>query len=241
MAIINLTSPFAPGSKLGGTQTTTDDGLPVTMLYGTTLSYVGACIRDYERNGRDDSDFHMIVWDDAEGKTKDICFASTRGWSYPCYGSSVDATPEVLAKVEAYRIKMERSSQAADIRAARKEAAQLAADFKVGRDRAARLILVCIDADWKLGEVRKLFTSNLRSEFRIKLRNQIAAWLADDAPKYDSPLSVRQWPCLHPDRFSTAPRGGYKAHRHELAAELHRRFAGRRKAAFARLAGLRAR
>lgn len=236
MPIINMVNAFTPGSKLSGSQSTTDEGLPVTHLYATTLSYVGACIRDYERNGRDDSDFHMVVWDEAEGKTKDICFASTRGWSYPCYSSSADATPEVLAKVEAYQRKLQRSSQAADIRAARKEATELAALLKITRTKAARFILVCSDEAWKLGEVKKLFTSSLRSEFRIKLRNQIAAWLAEDAPKYATPLSARQWPCLHPDRFSTAPRGGYKSHNRELSAELHAWAAGRRKAAFERLA-----
>jgi hypothetical protein len=58
----------------------------------------GLCLREREANGYQDSDFYMLVWDEENQKPQEICFASTRGWSYPCYGSRVDATPEVLAK-----------------------------------------------------------------------------------------------------------------------------------------------
>jgi len=64
------------------------------FLYET---HNGLCIRDYERNGYDDSDWYMIVWNAADNRPEEIQFASTRGWTYPCYGSSADATPEVLA------------------------------------------------------------------------------------------------------------------------------------------------
>jgi hypothetical protein len=78
-------------------------------LYGphvmwTWHTHVGLCLFDYERNGYNDSDFHMVVWDEATQSPKDICFASTRGWSYPSYGSSADATEEVKDKYDAYRI-----------------------------------------------------------------------------------------------------------------------------------------
>lgn len=77
-------------------------------LYGphvmwTWHTHVGLCLRDREANGYHDSDFYMLVWDEAKGAPHEICFASTRGWSYPSYGSSVDATPEVRAKYEAWQ------------------------------------------------------------------------------------------------------------------------------------------
>ena len=84
---------------------------PEITLYD---SHVGACISDREMNGRDDSDWYMLVWDEAAGEPKEILFATTRGWSYPCYGSSPDATPEVLAKYEAWK-----AERAAEIEAGR--------------------------------------------------------------------------------------------------------------------------
>jgi len=73
----------------------------------------GLCIRDYERNGYNDSDWYMVVWNEEKGGPETIEFASTRGWSYPCYGSKPDATPEVLAKYQAWEAEAERKYQAA--------------------------------------------------------------------------------------------------------------------------------
>jgi len=71
-------------------------------LYET---HVGLCLEDREQNGRDDSDFYMTVWNPEKGEPESICFASTRGWSYPSYGSNVDATPEVVAAWRAWQAK----------------------------------------------------------------------------------------------------------------------------------------
>lgn len=68
-------------------------------LYDT---YVGLCISDREHNGYDDSDFYMMIWDNEKECPEEIMFATTRGWTYPCYGSSPDATPEILEKYRLY-------------------------------------------------------------------------------------------------------------------------------------------
>lgn len=65
-------------------------------------SHIGLCLRDYERNGYDDSDFYMIVWNESTGKPEEYQFATTRGWTYPSYGSRPDATPEIRGKYDAY-------------------------------------------------------------------------------------------------------------------------------------------
>jgi hypothetical protein len=78
---------------------------PNLWLYDT---HHGFCIRDYERNGYDDSDWYMVVWNPEKNEPETIEFASTRGWSYPCYGSKADATPEVLAKYQAWEAEQER-------------------------------------------------------------------------------------------------------------------------------------
>ena len=64
-------------------------------LYLHTTDH-GFCISDREMNGRDDSDFLMTVWNPDTCEAKETCFATTRGWSYPCYGSSPDAMPSVM-------------------------------------------------------------------------------------------------------------------------------------------------
>lgn len=81
----------------------------------TYETHNGFCLRERERNGYNDSDFYMTVWNPETKKPEEIEFASTRGWSYPCYGSYVDATPEVKAEYEAYEL--ERSRKAAEERA----------------------------------------------------------------------------------------------------------------------------
>ncbi len=58
-----------------------------------------------ERNGYDDSDFYAIVWDEAEGQTKQVPYATTRGWTYPNW-AGVDATPEVLAAYGAWKARL---------------------------------------------------------------------------------------------------------------------------------------
>jgi hypothetical protein len=60
-----------------------------------TVSYEGAVLAKFERNGYDDSDFVAIVWDAENKALRHITYASTRGWTYH-NGASVDATPAVL-------------------------------------------------------------------------------------------------------------------------------------------------
>lgn len=65
-------------------------------------TWVGCVVSLGEHNHYDDSDFFAMVWDDSAGMLREVEYATTRGWSYP-NGASVDATPEVLSKVEAWR------------------------------------------------------------------------------------------------------------------------------------------
>ena len=71
----------------------------VIYLYDT---HIGLCLEDREENGHDDSDFYMLVWNPETQSIDRNVFATTRGWSYPCYGSRPDATPEVRAAAQAY-------------------------------------------------------------------------------------------------------------------------------------------
>lgn len=90
-------------------------------LYMET-TYVGRVLRDWERNGYDDSDFYVTVWDDELDAPRSFCYASTRGWSYP-NGASIDATPEIRAKYDAYlRACEERTRRERELREAKIEA-----------------------------------------------------------------------------------------------------------------------
>lgn len=71
------------------------------------ITFSGAVLQKYERNGYDDSDFYAIVWNGSE--IEHVEYATTRGWTYP-NGAKVDATPEVLAQVETYLLKIKRHS-----------------------------------------------------------------------------------------------------------------------------------
>jgi hypothetical protein len=87
-------------------------------LYDT---HQGLCLREFERNGYNDSDFYMVVWNPATKTPETIEFATTRGWSYPCFGSKVDATPEVIAEYEAY---LEKQRKAAELAQDKEQARQ---------------------------------------------------------------------------------------------------------------------
>jgi hypothetical protein len=80
------------------------------------VSYEGAVISLREMNGYDDSDFYALVWDDAAGAPKEIQYATTRGWTYN-NSAGVDATPEVLAKYEAYEAALAKKRQVARLMA----------------------------------------------------------------------------------------------------------------------------
>lgn len=159
--------------------------------------HAGFCLYAWEENGYNDSDWYMMVWDAVNKRPFPICFASTRGWTYPAYGSQPDATPEVLAEWEAYkaneeakRIAANRSQKAAKLREQHK--AELSLTSRYG------FSLKALRA-WRRQEnpknfdkaFRLLLSTKLRSDFKKSLQKQIADWLK--APKYKSPLSFRQW------------------------------------------------
>lgn len=158
------------------------------LLYS---SFAGKCLKDREMNGYDDSDFYMTVWDDAINAPREIMFATTRGWSYPCYSSAVDATAEVKAKYEAF---LANARKVAADKAAAARAAGIKADAKAcGVDESAieKLMAAYMPETYK-AVAKLLATKKFKSEFRKSLADQVRNWLADAAPKYPTPLSMKQ-------------------------------------------------
>lgn len=173
-----------------------DEGKPIQgpFILVTWETYVGKCLIDREINGYNDSDFTMLVWDEKEERPRTITFASTRGWSYPAYGSYVDATPEVREKYHAYL-----DQQAAEAKRRREYEAAMLRDLRLNlceryaEDygfRAARLASL-IDKPY-FADVIALFGPRIRSQFKRSLRDQVIAWCQKADPKYPDPLSKRQ-------------------------------------------------
>lgn len=163
-------------------------------------THVGLCISEREANYYDDSDFYMTVWNPETGSAEEIMFATTRGWSYPAMGSSVDAGPEVIAAYEAWfaaRVAEKRRIGRA------KKAAALVAERVREKDIAMKAgVPVVALRKWRRREAPnrfdaavKLLTSNLRSGFRISLRGQLVDFLSGRG-KFLSPFSDRQWEYL---------------------------------------------
>jgi len=82
----------------------------------SVASHEGLVVDTYERNGYDDSDFYAVVVNPETLETKDVMYATTRGWTYN-NGASVDAPADLLKRWQ--------DKQAADL-AARTAAARKA-------------------------------------------------------------------------------------------------------------------
>lgn len=73
-----------------------------TDIYGKgdRVRFEGCVLNLWERNGSWDSDFYATVWDDAEGRVRDVEYDTTR-----CGGggsAEIDATDETLRKAYRY-------------------------------------------------------------------------------------------------------------------------------------------
>lgn len=168
--------------------------------YVTYTSHVGLCLYEYENNGYDDSDFFMVVWNEEKQAPESILFASTRGWTYPCYASSPDATEEVKAKYKAWDLariaeakRIERHNRAvakAQFRKFAHEAGKVYG-FKAYRLYALKKADIPSDQFNRILELIKP-NSKIRSQFRLSLRNNLVNWLATDKPKYALPFSYKQ-------------------------------------------------
>ena len=102
MPIINMASSEAEALSKGTNVRLLKDNSASSPIW-LYDSHIGLCINDREMNGYDDSDWYMTVWNNEKNAPEEIMFATTRGWTYPCYGSAPDATPEIMEKYDAWR------------------------------------------------------------------------------------------------------------------------------------------
>lgn len=154
------------------------------------LTYEGKCIRHRERNMYDDSDFIMTVWDDGNNAPKDIEYASTRGWSYPCYGSWADATNEVKAKYEAYCKEREEQRKAYVTKKQQEELDKLLDICDITKEQYDKIV----DAYGSITGpklIKSVLSKRVRSDFKKSLAKQIRSWLNGES-QYNKPLSPKQ-------------------------------------------------
>lgn len=71
----------------------------------------GCVVRDWERNGYDDSDFYATVYRPETGTFDEVMYATTRSWTYN-NGCKIDATPEVLEKWTAFNNRLDAERRA---------------------------------------------------------------------------------------------------------------------------------
>lgn len=172
------------------------------VLYET---HKGLCLEDREHNMRDDSDFYMTVWNPEKNEPESIMFASTRGWTYPCYGSRVDATPEVQAAYDAWKVERNRryhimqkwnerakmnkivKDTGLDSRKTLMKLRETASKYAGGED-------VVLPAFIKL--LTTLKKNTFRSAFRKSLAEQLYNWITSENNIFDKPLSFKQVSCL---------------------------------------------
>ncbi len=104
MAIIHCTNPFA-GKDAGYDPNKGGYDAKASAVHVAEAheeSWTGCVLATGEHNWHDDSDFYALVWDEEQGKVRETEYASTRGWTYHNH-AKVDATPEVIAKAQAWK------------------------------------------------------------------------------------------------------------------------------------------
>jgi hypothetical protein len=154
-------------------------------------SYHGLCLFESEANGYHDSDFYMTVWDPESEKAFKVLFATTRGWSYPCYGSRPDATPDVIEAYEAWKKANDRRRRILYRWKLREADIKTAATCRITR-KDLRKLRATVGDDALPAFIALLKVKNYRSKFRKSVAGQVRAWLDNENPNYNRPLSYKQ-------------------------------------------------
>lgn len=165
------------------------------VLYKT---HHGLCLFESESNGYHDSDFYMTVWNPDEKKPERILFATTRGWTYPCYGSSADATDEVKAEYAEWKKESDRRYRIQARWDERRKLNKLRDEMQLNSRAEVWKLRKAVGLEALEGPYRSLLkVKNFRSNFRKSLCSQVREWIAgervdDNGNEYKRPLSRNQ-------------------------------------------------
>lgn len=167
----------------------------------------GKCLFETERNGYDDSDFLMTIWDEEENSPRSIMFGTTRFWTYPTInGSFADATDEVKAKYQSWceereqeRQQAVRNNRAEYLRKIRHTEAKVVSEYNVSpkvliklRKAFGGFMRVGAQYDTYGNIINFITNRRIRSKFKLSIKTQVIEWMQSDNPQYDKPLSPKQ-------------------------------------------------
>ena len=156
-------------------------------------THIGVCLFEQEQNDYNDSDFFMTYWDEIKQEPVRVMFATTRVWSYPALGSHADATPDIIAKYEAWKkVKAEeyriakRKAEAAKKIELRNRIRSIAKENEVNYCRLLKL-----RKHSQFEGMIALFGKRIRNQFRLNMRKQLIKWLNENS-QYPTPFSKKQ-------------------------------------------------
>ena len=157
--------------------------------------HAGLVLEDREKNGYDDSDFYVVVWNEEKSEPEDVFYKTTRAWTYP-NGARVDATPEIRAKYDAWLAEQRLKREIENAEHYAHRTADLADVTGLSPQQVMELEETYNPT--RIPDLFKLLDSygrgRLRSDFRKSLAKQVIEWLRTPKAKraYPSPLSPRQ-------------------------------------------------
>ena len=154
--------------------------------------FVGCVLSLHENNHYDDSDFYAVVWNEETQALENNYYDSTRYASNQY--ATIDATPEVRAKAEAYKLKIWRKKRADFLSKKNNETRKIALKHNVSISALRAFEKSTSDAYYEVCE--ELLSKNIRSSFKKSLRERLITWLNDKDKKYESPFSRKQWDAL---------------------------------------------
>ena len=155
--------------------------------------YQGLVLEKGEHNYWDDSDFYALYWSEKEQKPVECEYASTR--YYGGGSATVDATPEIVEKYNAWKVREKRMERNKKLQEARQRYLHFSHESGLTVKQTLRVMeavgdyfayAVCVSL---LGPYRK---NTMRSAYRKSLAEQVWAWVRDNNPKYNCPLSDKQ-------------------------------------------------
>lgn len=150
-----------------------------------------------EENRYQDSDFYAVV-PNGRGGFEEICYASTRGWTY-ANSARIDAPPSLIKEYKTWKIKQEIKqtfkNEALRWDWIKRTIKTFTAVCETAIDDIDALVTnnnPYID-EW--GYVLSALARATRSQFRISLKKQVIKWLLTpkDQRRFDKPLSPRQF------------------------------------------------
>jgi hypothetical protein len=175
-----------------------------TVTYYTIESFYGATFNPRIEYGGFDRDmpYMMITCKAANGEFVHVCVNSVaNGWKEE-YQYSVDAPESIQQEYTNLVEYKKRKVNVEKLWNQRKELIEISKEIGAPSYHVVKKLKMASDAYSDFYEVIKLLKSfkkgTIRSTFRMSLASQIFNWMNDPAPRFNSPLSPKQFGYIRP-------------------------------------------